>query len=73
MTYAIHINEYTQKFIAKMFNDGVLPEIEGGSYYERSYYLVHEDLPNDIVSVADFQKNWRDVVDKIITRPPRKR
>jgi len=69
---AIHINEHTLNYIAKTHNDGVVPELEGDSYYTRSYYLVKDDGPNEIVSAKEFISVMAAGPIFIETRPPRK-
>lgn len=69
--YAVHINEHTQKWIGRKFNEGVVPELEGDSYFTRAYYLVKDDGPNEIVSVHDFNRGIRWECTKVLTRPRR--
>lgn len=49
------INKNTQNYIAKMYNDGVIPQIENF----KTYYIVLEDEPNIIVSHDEYLKNWK--------------
>ena len=71
--YAVHINEHTQKWIGRTLNEGVVPELEGDSYYTRAYYLVKDDGPNEIVSFDDFWNGLRLECTKVLTRPTRNR
>lgn len=56
---AININKTTQGYIAEMYNEGVVPQIEE----EPTYYIVVDDGPNLIVNRHDYVKIWKDQVD----------
>jgi predicted transcriptional regulator len=56
---AININQTTQRYIAEMYNKGVVPQIEE----EPTYYIVVNDGPNLIVDRHEYVRVWKDKVD----------
>lgn len=49
--YAIQITKDTVDFIAKFFNDGVVPKLEAGN----TYFIFGDDSrPNEIITEQEF-------------------
>ena len=51
--YGIHINPHTQNYIAKTFNNGIVPQIEETSTV---YLVTDDDHPNQIVLTEEFYR-----------------